>query len=55
MAQQLVADVRLGRVQRPRVVADVLRAVEHSESEPGQEISGGEEAGHGTESEACAV
>lgn len=39
VAQQLVAHVRLRRVQRPRVVADVLRAVEHAERESSEEVA----------------
>ena len=46
VAQQLVADVRLGCVHRGAVVSDVLGGVEHPECQPGQEVSGGEQSGH---------
>lgn len=38
--QKLVTYVRLGRVQRPAMVPDVLRGVEHPERQPGQEVPG---------------
>lgn len=55
MAQQLVADVGLGGVERPRRVADVLRRVEHAEREAREEVARGEQAGHGAQGEARAV
>lgn len=38
--QKLVADVRLGRIQRPAMMSDVLRGVEHPERQPGQKVPG---------------
>lgn len=39
MAQDLVATVWFRRVERITRVSDVLRAMEHPESEPGQEVA----------------
>ena len=47
-------DSRFGRVHGLGGVADVLRGVEHAEGQPGQEVPGGQQAGHGAEPEACA-
>lgn len=40
VAQQLVTDVRLGRVQRSAVVSDILSGMENSERQSCQEIPG---------------
>ena len=47
--------VRLWGVERPWAVPDVLSRVEHSEGETGQEVSRGQETGHGAECEASTV
>lgn len=49
MPEQLVAAVRLRRVERVRRVADVLRAVEDAEGEPGQEVARRQVPGDGAQ------
>lgn len=44
-------DSRFGRVHRSRRVADVLRALEHPESQTVEEVSGGQQAGNRAELE----
>ena len=44
VAEQLVAAVRLRRVEGVTAVADVLRTVEHAEGQPCQEVPRGEVA-----------
>ena len=46
MSHVLHESHRFRRVVGSGVVADILGGVEHSEGEPGQEVSGGEEAGN---------
>ncbi len=50
MADQLVADVWLGSVERLGRVPDVLGGVEDPECKSGQEIAGRQEPGNRTES-----
>jgi hypothetical protein len=38
MAQQLMTHIRLGRIERLRMVSDILRGMEDSEGKPVQEI-----------------
>ena len=54
MAEHLVADVRLGGVERLARVADVLRGVEHAERQPGQEVTRRQQTGHRAQCEARA-
>ena len=46
VAEQFMTDVWLWSVHGGTVVPDVLRGVEHSERQAGQEVSGGEKSGH---------
>ena len=55
VAQDLVANVWLGRVERARLVTHVLRRVEHAEGKAREKVAGGEEAGDGAEAEPRAV
>lgn len=52
VADELVADVRLGGVHGHGGVADVLGGVEDAEGQPGQEVAGREQPGHRAKSEA---
>lgn len=55
VTQDLVTDVRLGRVKRTAAVSDVLGAVEDPECQSGQEVPGRQQSGHRPEREARAV
>ena len=44
MSEKLVAYIRFGGVLGSGAMADVLRGVEHSERQPGQEVTGGKKA-----------
>ena len=55
MADQLVNHIRLRGVEGLGGVPDVLRGVEHAEGQPGKEVAGGEQPGHGAEGEASRV
>eukprot|EP00960_Hanusia_phi_P020545 605831-Hanusia_phi.AAC.1 len=52
MAEELMAEVGLGRVEGQRLVPHVLRAEEGAEGEAVEEVAGGEEAGDGANGEA---
>lgn len=54
MAQQLMAHVRLGRVERLRMMADILRGMEDPEGKPIEEISRREQSHHRSQREAGA-
>jgi len=55
VAKKFVDDVGLGRVQRARVVADVLRGEEDAEGEAVEKVARREQAGHGPQREAGAA
>ena len=46
-----MAAIRLRRVERVALVADVLRAVEHAEGQTGQEVTWRQIPGHGADLE----
>ena len=54
MAEHLVADVRLGGVERLARVADVLSGVEHAERQASQEVTRREQTGYRAQCEARA-
>lgn len=50
-----MADIGLRCVERARVVPDVLRAVEHSEGQPGEEVARRQQASYWSKSEAGTI